>query len=144
MGIKLKIKKLRPDATMPRYMTKGAVAFDISAVETYFIKPGDKEQIHTGLAVQLPDGYEMTVRQRSGISLKFPNYIVIGHGTIDMDYRGEIIVPVINNTNEDFPIVKGLRIAQCVVSPIIQCDIEEVEELDETERGTGGFGSTNL
>ncbi len=136
-------KKLRPDAITPKYMTKGAVAFDISSVEYCILDPGDKAFIHTGLAFQVPEGYEMTVRQRSGISLKFPNYITIGVGTIDTDYRGEIMIPVKNNNPvETFSIVKGLRLAQCVVSPIEQCKIVEVDELDETVRGSGGFGHT--
>lgn len=141
---KLKIKKLHKDAIIPEYSTKGSVAFDICALEDYVvIKNTGVSFVRTGLAVALPDGYEMNVRARSGLSLKYPNYIAIaGGGTIDTDYRGEIKVPVINHSKNRWIIKKGDRIAQCVINKIERVLIEEVEELDETERGTGGFGST--
>jgi len=101
--------------------------------------------IHTGLAVAIPEGYEINVRARSGLSLKYPNYIAIsGGGTIDSDYRGEIIVPVVNHTADVWLIKRGDRIAQCIVSPIKQCELTLMDELPETERGEGGFGSTGL
>ena len=139
----LKIKKLKQDAIIPQYSTKGSVAFDISSLEKYALAPDRLIMVHTGLAVAIPEGYEMNVRARSGLSLKYPNYVAIaGGGTVDSDYRGEIIVPVYNHTDETWVIEKGDRIAQCIVSPIVRCLFDEVIELDETERNTGGFGST--
>ena len=98
--------------------------------------------VSTALQVEIPKNSELTIRQRSGLSKTFPNYIAIGIGTIDTDYRGQILIPVINNSTIDFIISKGMRIAQGIVSPIIRCVIEEVDKLSETDRGEGGFGST--
>lgn len=145
----LKIKKLRPEAIIPKYMTKGAVAFDVHSIDDVIVYPTHMmftqhmKMVHTGLAVQLPPNHEMTIRQRSGMSLKFPNYIAICVGTIDEDYRGELTIPIINHSTTQITIKHGDRIAQCVVSPIARCKIEEVEELSETERGKRGFGSTD-
>ncbi len=136
------IYKLREDAFVPFYGTGGSVAFDISAVETTIVLPGCVQMVHTGLAVEVPEGHEMQVRQRSGISIYRPNYITIGTGTIDQDYRGEIMVPVINNIDVNWKIARGLRIAQCIISPITKCEIRLIDKLSETARGTGGFGST--
>lgn len=141
---KLLIKKVHKDAVIPQYMTSGSVAFDICAIEDYTIYNA-LVMVRTGIAVCIPDGYEINVRARSGLSLKHPNYIAIsGGGTIDTDYRGEIIVPIVNNGHRKQPweIKKGDRIAQCVVSPIAQYDIEVVDDLPETERGEGGYGHT--
>jgi dUTP pyrophosphatase len=139
----LKIKKLLDDAIVPKYETDGAVAFDLCSIEDRTIYFNQMKMVHTGLAVQIPEGYEMTVRQRSGMSLKYHNYIVISIGTIDQDYRGEIMVPIINRMSKEvMRIKKGDRIAQAVISPIIRCEIKLVDELDSTDRGSGGFGST--
>jgi len=101
--------------------------------------------VNTGIAVRIPDGYEMTVRQRSGLSKLFPNYIAIGIGTIDIGYVGEIIVPIVNNTKDkNFIINIGDRIAQGIVSPVLNPEIVEVNELIPTERGSNGFGSTGV
>jgi dUTP pyrophosphatase len=143
--MKIKIKKLTENAIIPKYMTSGSVGFDIHSNHKVIFPPECMGMVHTGLAVQIPKNTELTVRQRSGISRKFPNYIAIGIGTIDMDYIGEIMVPVINNNPyHNFIIKEGDRIAQCILSPIIQAEIEKVEELDDTDRGTGGFGSTGI
>ena len=140
----LRVKKLRNDAIVPEYATKGSVAFDICAVEDRIVIKGTGiVKVPTGLAFAIPEGYEMNVRARSGLSLKYPNYIAItGGGTIDSDYRGEIMVPIINRSNERWEIKKGDRIAQCIVAPVSIMKMEVVDELDETDRGTGGFGST--
>ena len=141
--MKLKIKRLQKDiVVMPKYMTSGSVAFDVRSIEDVALFPKESRMIHTGLAVEVPIGYELQVRQRSGLSILHPNYIVIGVGTIDQDYRGEIMVPIINNNSISWTILQGDRIAQCVVSPIVKCDIVEVDELSETDRGAGGFGHT--
>jgi len=139
----LLIKK-RDGAIIPKYMTDGAVAFDICAIEEYTVH-STVVKVHTGIAVAIPEGYEINVRARSGLSITYPNYIAIsGGGTIDSDYRGEIIVPVVNNSHRKKPwVIKyGDRIAQCIVAPIERCKLTIVDKLPETKRGTGGFGHT--
>lgn len=139
----LLIKKLAEGMIMPRYMTDGAVAFDICAIEDYTVY-NIVVKVHTGIAVAIPEGYEINMRARSGLSITYPNYIANGSGTIDSDYRGELIVLVVNNSHRKKPwvIKKGDRIAQCIVSPIERCKLRLVDELPETKRGTGGFGHT--
>jgi dUTP pyrophosphatase len=143
-NVVLKITKVLPNAIIPKYATDGSVGFDLHACDDMSLYPGDIRMVHTGLVVEVPEGFEMQIRQRSGLSLKFPNYIAIGVGTIDQDYRGEIMIPVMNNNNLGtfFEIREGDRIAQAIISPIIQVEIEEVDMLTSTERGDGGFGST--
>lgn len=138
----LKVKKLYDDAVIPWYSTDGAVGFDLHSYEDVTLKSGEMKIVCTGIAVEVPEGYEMTVRQRSGLSIFHPNYIAICIGTIDSDYRGEIKMPIINNADLTFTIKKGDRIAQCVISPIIRCYIKEVQKLSETKRNTSGFGHT--
>ena len=139
----IKFKKLRDDAIIPEYMTTGAVGFDIYSNISFVLAPEGTGIVTTGLSVQIPCNSELTIRQRSGLSKLYPNYIAIGIGTIDQDYRGEIQIPVINNNPMGmFKINIGDRIAQGIVSPIVKCVIEEVDELSDTERGEGGFGST--
>ena len=144
--MKLLIKKLSEDVIVPKYMTKGAVAFDVCSIQDYTVVAKRVVMVHTGIAVAIPEGYEINVRARSGLSLKYPNYFAIsGGGTIDSDYRGEIIIPVINNSDQAFwEIKKGDRIAQCIVAPVKVCDLVLVDELPETERGAGGFGHTGV
>ena len=140
----LLVKKVHHDAIIPEYQTHGSVAFDLHSVDDYHLYPGKREMVHTGIAVEIPEFHEMQIRQRSGLSIKFPNYIAIGVGTIDQDYRGEIMVPIVNNNNLGlfFEIKKGDRIAQAIVSPITKVHIMETNALSGTERGKGGFGST--
>jgi len=139
----IKFKKLNDSAIIPQYMTKGSVGFDIHSTIDMVIAPTAVGMITTGLAVEIPTGSELTIRQRSGLSKEYPNYIAIGIGTIDQDYRGEIMIPIANNNRfHNFEIKIGDRIAQGIVSPIIRCVIEEVDELSKTDRGEGGFGST--
>jgi dUTP pyrophosphatase len=140
----LLIKKLQPNAIIPEYQTEGSVAFDLHSCESGSLQPGETRMFHTGLAIELPKNHEMQIRQRSGMSLNFPNYITIGVGTIDEDYRGEITIPIKNNNNkgEYLTITSGDRIAQAIVSPVTKCHIIETNELSGTERGKGGFGST--
>ena len=144
--MKLLVKKLHINAKIPKYIYKGDVGFDFTSIQPHSISPGQMEMVKTGIAVKIPYGYEMTVRQRSGLSRMFPNYIAIGIGTIDGGYIGEIMIPIINNRRDSkhFIIRTGDRIAQGVVSPILIPEIEEVEELLPTERGSMGFGSTGL
>ncbi|NPA12216.1 MAG: dUTP diphosphatase [Epsilonproteobacteria bacterium] len=138
----LKIKKLKNSALIPAYQTKEAAGFDLHAVEDTVIKPFERKLIPTGLAFEIQKGYEIQIRPRSGLAFKHGITVLNTPGTIDSDYRGEIKVLLINLGSEDFEIKKGERIAQAVVAPVVQADIVEVDELNETERGSGGFGST--
>lgn len=141
--MKLLIKKLHESAIVPKYATKGSVGFDLHALFDYVAEKNKMIQVKTGIAVSIPDGFEINARARSGLSLKYPNYLVItGGGTIDSDYRGEITIPIINRTDNIWRIKKGDRLIQCIVAPINQVEMEVVEELPETDRGIGGFGHT--
>jgi dUTP pyrophosphatase len=138
----LKIKKLNKDAVIPAYQTKEAAGFDLHSIEDVVIKPGERKLIGTGLAFEIEFGYEVQIRPRSGLAYKHGITVLNTPGTIDSDYRGEIKVLLINHGNEEFEIKKNERIAQAVIAPVIQAEIVEVEELSDTERGSGGFGST--
>lgn len=128
----------------PEYKTKQSAGCDLHAVMEYpkRLLPLERVSIRTGVCLSLPDGYEGQVRPRSGLTRK--NGIVAALGTIDADYRGEIAVTVINLSNEEYTIHPGDRVAQLVISPVIQAEWEEVDVLDETDRGVKGFGSTGL
>lgn len=144
--MKVKIKRLHPDAQIPRYATLGSAGFDLVAVEDVILTLGLTTLIKTGLSVEVPRGYELQVRPRSGTSLKTGIRITNSPGTIDSDYRGEVgiiaqLVPDGMGTVE-FTVKKGDRIAQGVLCPVQQADFEVVEELSDTARGAGGFGST--
>jgi dUTP pyrophosphatase len=140
----IRIQKTLPNAKTPKYATAGSVAFDLYACDHMIIMPGEMRFVHTGIAVEVPPGFEMQVRPRSGLSMKYPNYICNSVGTIDQDYRGEVMVMVknTNNLGERFEIKEGDRIAQALITPVIQVMFEEVAELTPTDRGAGGFGST--
>lgn len=142
--MKLKIKKLHPDAVVPKYQSAGASGFDLHALEDMDIKAGDTVLVKTGLSVAVPAGYELQVRPRSGMALKTNLVVANSPGTVDSDYRGEVCVIMKNSLGikAHQKISKGDRIAQGVIVPVVQAEIEEVEELDETQRGAGGFGST--
>jgi dUTP pyrophosphatase len=148
--MKVKIKKLHPDAIIPKYQTKGAAGFDLHVVETVCLNPQVVIAIKTGLAIKVPEGYELQVRPRSGFSLKQPYLrIVNSPGTIDSDFTGEICVIMQNLAPSkaigDFVhINKGDRIAQGIIAPIVQAEFEEVDELKATERGSKGWGSTGM
>ena len=141
--MKLKIKKLNKDAIIPAYQTSLAAGFDLHSIEDYIIKPMERKLIKTGLAFEIEEGYEVQIRPRSGLAFKHGITVLNSPGTIDADYRGEIMVLLINLGSEEFEIKKGERIAQAVVSPVVQAEFEEVEELSQTKRGEGGFGSTD-
>lgn len=134
----LKIKRLDPDLPLPHYKTAGSVGLDLYAAETRIIGNLDTTTIRTGIAIELPPGYEAQVRPRSSTSA---NGVLVHLGTIDTDYRGEILV-IITNKNAPLYIEWGDRIAQLVIAPVAHCDVIEVDELGETGRGNGGFGST--
>ena len=140
--IKLKVKKLNNLAQIPAYQTEEAAGFDLHSVEDVVIAPNERKLIGTGLSMEIPKGYEIQIRPRSGLAYKHGITVLNSPGTIDSDYRGEIKVLLINHSNEDFEIKVGERIAQAVIKEVIQATFEEVEELNDTTRGTGGFGST--
>ena len=140
--MKLKIKKLSPDAIIPAYQTELAAGFDLHSIEDCVLKKGERKLIKTGLAFEIEPGYEVQIRPRSGLAFKHGITVLNTPGTIDADYRGEIMVLLINLGEEDFEIKKGDRIAQAVIAPVIQAEFEEVDKLSVTKRGKGGFGST--
>tara|TARA_B100000780_G_C20976221_1_gene389923 strand:+ start:57 stop:497 length:441 start_codon:yes stop_codon:yes gene_type:complete len=142
--IKIQINKLSNEVSIPKYETPGSSGMDLAAyVEAVIIiNPGDKALIPTGFSLSIPQGYEVQIRPRSGLAAKKGITVLNTPGTIDSDYRGEIKVILINLSKDKFTIKNGDRIAQMVVCPVIQARLEEVQELSDTARGTGGFGST--
>ena len=141
---KILIKRLAKDVSLPKYETNGSSGMDLAAniVKSIDINPGKTAIIPTGLAVSIPNGFEIQIRPRSGLAAKMNITVLNTPGTIDADYRGEIKVILINLSDKVFVVEKGLRIAQMVVCPIIKAHLEEVNELNNTDRGEGGFGST--
>ncbi|MDO7253830.1 dUTP diphosphatase [Helicobacter cappadocius] len=140
----IKIKKLHPDALVPKYQTLQAAGFDIHSIEDTIVAAQESKLIKTGLSMSIQNGYELQIRPRSGLALKHSISVLNSPGTIDSDYRGEIMVILINHSTQEFAIKKGDRIAQGVVSKVYQADFIEVEELDDTLRGSGGFGSSGI
>lgn len=146
--MKVLIKRIgnAKDLPLPRFMTMGAAGIDLYAnvTENTTINPGEIKLVPTGISIAVPKGYEAQIRPRSGLASKYGISLVNTPGTIDSDYRGEICVIMINFGKELFIIKRGERIAQMVINKIEIPDIIEVEELDSTDRGSGGFGSTGL
>ena len=151
--VTLKMKKYDPNAIIPKYAHEGDAGFDFTAIinekdtmgnwaDDILVAPGEKYIVRTGISMAIPKGYEVQVRPRSGLAYKHGITIINSPGTIDSTFRGEILIILLNTGNEPFKIETGDRIAQGVVSKIPKAEILEVEELDETERGAGGFGST--
>lgn len=129
---------------LPVYETKGAAGMDLRAAEKTVLRPGERCLMPTGFAIALPQGFEAQVRPRSGLAVKHGVTVLNAPGTIDCDYRGEIKVPLINHGHSDFAIQRGDRIAQMVVAAVAHVAWIEDQGLDETERGSGGFGSSGL
>lgn len=141
--VNLKVKLLRDNAVMPSYATNGAAGFDLSSVEVVNVLPQKSYLIPTGLSVEIPEGYELQIRPRSGLSFKTHIRIANSPGTIDSDYRGELMVLVTNtHMTNAYKINIGDRVAQAVLAPVTIANFILVDELSETERGEGGFGST--
>ena len=140
------IKRLSKNVALPRYETEDSSGLDLAANidEQIKILPGKSEIIPTGLAVAIPKNFEIQIRPRSGLAAKNQVSVLNTPGTIDADYRGEIKVILINLSDKVFVIEKGLRIAQMVVCPVIKAKLKEVTNLEATERGSGGFGSTGI
>ena len=129
---------------MPAYATSHAAGMDVVSAEDVTIEPGGRHAVATGFAMAIPEGYEVQVRPRSGLALKHGISLPNTPGTIDADYRGELKVILINLGNDPFVIARGDRIAQLVAAPVQMARFIQVEELDETVRGSGGFGSTGV
>ncbi|MCB5943319.1 dUTP diphosphatase [Acidocella sp. KAb 2-4] len=146
MNVTVKIRRLPhgEGLELPHYTTAGAAGMDLLAAvgETVTIAPGGRALIPTGFCIALPPGYELQVRPRSGLALKHGITLPNSPGTIDEDYRGEVGVIVLNTGAAPFEVTRGMRIAQAVVAPVVRALWQVVEDLDETERGAGGFGST--
>ena len=142
--IKILIKRLSKSISLPKYETNGSSGMDLAAniEQDIEIKPGKTAVIPTGLAISIPKDFEVQIRPRSGLAAKNQVSVLNTPGTIDADYRGELKVILINLSEKSFKIEKGLRIAQMVVCPVIKAVWKEVDVLEETERGLGGFGST--
>ena len=141
---KILIKRLSKEVKLPKYETSGSSGMDLAAFidANIDINPGKTGIIPTGLSVAIPEGFEIQIRPRSGLAAKDNITVLNTPGTIDADYRGEIKVILINLSQKKFIVENGLRIAQMVVCPLIQAQLEEVNELNDTMRGKGGFGST--
>lgn len=142
--LELRFKRLTDLAVVPSYQTPQSAGMDLHAAvpEPIDLEPGAIHMIPCGFAMALPPGYEAQVRPRSGLAAKHGITLPNAPGTIDADYRGEVMVPLINHGRETFQITKHMRIAQMIIAPVVQCAVQVVEELDETQRGAGGFGST--
>jgi len=129
---------------LPAYATPGAAGMDVVAAENLTLRPGARHAVATGFAMAIPQGFEIQVRPRSGLALKKGIMVPNTPGTIDSDYRGEVKVILFNTSEDNFPISRGDRIAQLVLTPVTLAQWQEVDELDETARGAGGFGSTGV
>ena len=142
----INMKIVSKSGRVPAYATEGSAGFDISAYlpEPMTLKAGERALVPTGLFFEVPEGYEAQVRARSGLAIKHGIGLVNGIGTVDSDYRGEIRVPMINWSDEDFVINDGDRIAQVVITSYEKVDIEIADNISDTERGSGGFGHTGI
>lgn len=138
----VRFKKVHPDAILPSYAHPGDAGMDVRSVEGLEIAPGARALVRTGLVMVLPAGWEAQVRPRSGLALKHGVTVLNTPGTIDAGYRGEVGVILANFGDKPFYVAKGDRVAQIVIAPVTSATIDETEFVDETDRGTGGFGST--
>ena len=143
---KILIKRLSKNVPLPKYATDGSSGMDLTAniEQEIEINPGKTVIIPTGLAISIPKKFEIQIRPRSGLAAKNKISVLNTPGTIDADYRGEIKVILINLGENNFKVEKGLRIAQMVLCPVVKAVLEEVEVLEDTKRGSGGFGSTGI
>ena len=145
-ALTVKFQRHADDVVLPDYATPGAAGMDIAAhLDTAVtLAPFARAAIATGFSMQLPSGYEAQIRPRSGLALKHGVTVANAPGTIDSDYRGEVAVILINLSQQDFTITPGMRIAQMVIAPVTHCRFEDTLQLDMSDRGAGGFGSTGL
>jgi len=140
----IKIKRISEYARLPEYAHPGDAGMDIFSAVEKTLKPGEFALIGTGIKIELPENTEAQVRPRSGLAIKNGVTVLNTPGTIDEGYRGEVGVILINHSKEDFTVTPGMKIAQMIIAPVIRAQIEEVDELSDTRRGEGGFGSTGI
>lgn len=140
----LKFKRIHPDAVLPAYAHPSDAGMDVRSVEDVTVPAGKRALVHTGLVMILPPMYEAQVRPRSGLALKNGITVLNTPGTIDSGYRGEVGVILANLGDSDFAVKKGDKVAQIVIAPVTQPQIEETDVVDATDRGAGGFGSTGV
>lgn len=140
----LKVHRIHKDAILPKYAKPGDAGLDLFSVEEVVIEPSETKLIKTGIRIELPINTEAQVRPRSGLALKNSITVLNTPGTIDEGYRGEVGIILINHGKDSFKVEKGMRIAQMVVKPVWTVDVIETDELSETERGEGGFGSSGV
>jgi len=141
-SVNINFRKLCEKAIKPNYAHQGDAGLDVYSISDYCVAPGATLLVKTGIAIELPEGYEAQIRPRSGLALKHSVTVLNSPGTIDSGYRGEIGVIMINHGKQDFNVTVGMKIAQMVISRFFQAELNEVEELVKTHRGEGGFGST--
>jgi dUTP pyrophosphatase len=143
-AVVVRIRRLRADAVLPRYMTASAAGMDLAAAidEPVTLTPGNRTRVGTGIAIALPAGYEAQVRPRSGLADRQGVTLLNSPGTIDADYRGEIQVILVNHGDAPFTVQPGDRIAQLIVAPVSRVEWREADALEDTDRGKGGFGHT--
>ncbi len=139
---KIRIKKIRDNAVTPHYEHDGDAGMDLYAVEDSSLRPGERKLIPTGLQVEIPKGYEMQIRPKSGLALKHGITVLNTPGTVDSCYRGEVGVIMLNASDQDYEVRAGEKVAQAIIAKVEKAVIEEVEDLTQTQRGSGGFGST--
>ena len=149
MSVTVRFRRIRPEEgplEAPRYMSEGASGLDLAAavVAPLVLAPGDRARVPTGFAIEIPSGFEGQVRPRSGTADKHGLTVLNAPGTIDRDFRGEVQVLLVNLGREAFTVTRGTRIAQLVISPVVQATVEMVDSLGDTARGAGGFGSSGM
>ncbi len=142
--MKIKIKKIHSDAITPKYAHQGDAGMDVYSVEDLILKSKERKLVKTGLSFELPEGYEIQVRPKSGLALNHGLTILNTPGTLDSGYRGELCIILFNSSDKDYNIKKGEKIAQIVLKKFEFMEFEEVKELSDSARGQGGFGSTGL
>lgn len=142
--ITVKIVRDAPTIEIPKYATSGSAGVDLCSTMYCIIKPGEMALIPTGIKLSIPEGYEAQIRPRSGLALNHKVVIPNSPGTIDSDYRGEVKVLLMNMGTDPFTLTFGDRIAQVVFAPVARAKFEDVKKLDDTKRGSGGFGSTGI
>ncbi len=142
--VPVRIKRLSPQAVLPEYHSAQAAGMDLHAAlqDAVTVEVGEIAKIPCGFAMSLPDGYEAQIRPRSGLATRHGLSIPNAPGTVDSDYRGPVVVALINLGRKSFVVEPKMRIAQMIVAPVVRAAVEEVDDLDDTARGTGGFGST--
>lgn len=142
--INVKIVKLDPEIPTPQYQTVGSAGCDVHSAEDVKIPPGERVLVRTGLRMEIPEGFECQIRPRSSLALKHGVVVFNSPSTIDSDYRGELAILLINQGSSLFKVAKGDRIAQFVFAPVTVASFEDVDELSDTKRGEGGWGSTGV